>query len=311
MIKVQHLTKSYGAAKALDDLSFEVKNGEIMGFLGPNGAGKTTTMKILTGYMPPTSGRAWVNEFDVLENATEMRRTIGYLPENNPLYLDFTVEEALRYVADVHGLSAAARKSAIEKAVEQCSLQSVYYRPTEALSKGFRQRVGLAQALVSDPKTLILDEPTVGLDPKQILEIRELIKKLGKDRTVLLSTHIMQEVQAICDRVTIIHQGKVVAQGTPAELQHHSEEKLLGSLYVKLAGTIKEIEAGLKSIPGVSRVEKRDQEKKGVYGYSVGVDKGADVRAEVFELAAKSGWKLYELTPEKISLEDVFLEVTK
>jgi len=310
MIRVQNLTKSYGPSKALSGISFEVKTGQVMGFLGPNGAGKTTTMKILTGYMPPSGGRAWVNQFDVLENTPAMRQTIGYLPENNPLYLDFTVQENLHYFADIYGLGEIDRLRMIDQVVEECGLAAVFYKPIEALSKGFRQRVGLAQALISDPKTLILDEPTVGLDPRQIIEIRDLIKKLGKDRTVLLSTHIMQEVQAICDTVTIIHQGKVVAQGTPDELKHHVEGTQSATIYVKLEAPIKAAEARLKKIPGVTKVEKRDQEKRGIHGFVLFVDQGMDVRSAVFETAVAEKWKLFELVPEKISLEDVFIDVT-
>ncbi len=312
MIKVQHLTKHFGDFKALDSITFEVKAGEIMGFLGPNGAGKTTTMKILAGFMPPTSGKAIVNDHNVEEQNLEMRKQIGYLPESNPLYLDFTVEEALQYVAAMHGLNKFNTREAIARAVEQCSLESVFYKQIENLSKGFRQRVGLAQALLCDPKTLILDEPTVGLDPKQIIEIRELIQKLGKNRTVLLSTHIMQEVQAICDTVTIIHQGKVVASGTPDELKAKSEESMLGNIYIKLAaGTIKDTEAKLREIEGVKHVVKKDSEKKGVYGFTIDVENGVDVREAIFDAVVKNGWKLYEMTPQQISLEEVFLDVTK
>lgn len=311
MIKIEQLTKYYGDSRALHNVSLTVETGEIMGFLGPNGAGKTTTMKILTGYMPATSGRASVNGVDVQSQPLEARQLVGYLPENNPLYLDFTVEEALRYVASVYHIPSTEVKEHIHRVVEQCGLESVYYKSSDTLSKGFRQRVGLAQALISDPKILVLDEPTVGLDPKQIIEIRELVRALGKDRTVLLSTHIMQEVQAICDRVTIINRGEVVASGTPEELKQQSKEQPLASVYVKIAGTIKSVEAALSKIDGVESVEKTDQEKKNIYGYTVRVKPGADVRAEIFALAADKGWKLYELTPTKVSLEDVFLEVTR
>jgi ABC-2 type transport system ATP-binding protein len=311
MIKVHNLTKNYGSFKALDSISFEVKKGEIMGFLGPNGAGKTTTMKILAGYMPPTSGEAWINELSLEEKSLQIRQDIGYLPESNPLYTDFTVEEALKYVASMHRLSKSQLKEALERVVQQCSLESVYYRGLENLSKGFKQRVGLAQALVCDPQTLILDEPTVGLDPKQIIEIRDLIMKLGKNRTVLLSTHIMQEVQAICSKVTIINKGRIVAQGSPEELKEESEKKMMGVIYVKIEGAVKEIENALKKIKGVEHVETKDQEKKGIHGYNVEVKQGADVRLPIFEMAVKQGWKLYEITPERVSLEEVFLEVTK
>lgn len=311
MIKIDKLTKYYGTHKALDEISLQVRTGEIMGFLGPNGAGKTTTMKILAGYMPPNSGTAWIDDLNIEDNSLKIRQKVGYLPESNPLYYDLTVEETLNYVSEVRQIAKSGRANAIDKVVRQCGLKSVYYKPVEELSKGFKQRLGLAQALIHEPDILILDEPTVGLDPKQIIEIRDLIKKLGKDRTVMLSTHIMQEVQALCDKVTIIHKGRVVASDTPDALQHKSEEEMLGSIYVKASGTVKDIETALKKVKGVAHVNKVDSEKKGVYGFKVEIEKGADVRSAIFEAAVKDGFKLYELVPEKISLENVFIELTK
>ncbi|OIQ00449.1 hypothetical protein AUK40_00170 [Candidatus Wirthbacteria bacterium CG2_30_54_11] len=311
MIKVQKLNKFYGSFRALSDVSFEVKTGEIMGFLGPNGAGKTTTMKILAGYMPPSSGTAWINDLNIEEQSLSVRQNVGYLPEANPLYTDFTVEETLRYISEVRQIDKDAVAQAIDKVVRQCGLAGVYYKPIEQLSKGFRQRVGLAQALIHEPSILILDEPTVGLDPKQIIEIRELIKNIGASRTVLLSTHILQEVHAICDKVTIISGGRIVASDTPEGLQQKSEEQVLGSLYVKMAGTIREVESALKTVKGVTSVTKKDQEKKNINGYTVQIEKGADIRNDIFRLAKEKDLQLFELTPEKASLEDVFLELTK
>jgi ABC-2 type transport system ATP-binding protein len=311
MIRAEHLTKYYGSTKALEDVSFEVQDGEILGFLGPNGAGKTTTMKILTCFMPPTSGTAWINDVNIDEDPLAVREQMGYLPENNPLYEDFTVDQFLGYVAQARHIAPADRAKMIGKVVEECGLGEVYYKSIGHLSKGFRQRVGLAQALVHEPKILILDEPTVGLDPKQIIEVRDLIKKLGKKRTVMVSTHILQEVQAICDRVMIIDQGVIVASGTPDELKHATQETSLASIYLKVEGTLKEVEVVLKSIKGVASVHKVDEEKRGIYGYRVEIDKGADIRALLARTLADKSIPLLELTPEKISLEDVFIKLTK
>ncbi|HDS11422.1 MAG TPA: ATP-binding cassette domain-containing protein, partial [Candidatus Wirthbacteria bacterium] len=295
MIKVQNLIKMYGSFQALNQVSFEVKDGEIMGFLGPNGAGKTTTMKILTGYMPPTSGRAIINDLDIETSSMAIRQKVGYLPESNPLYLDFTVEESLKFTADIRKLPKPEIAGAIKRVVGQCGISSVYYKPIEHLSKGFRQRVGLAQALVHDPEILILDEPTVGLDPKQIIEIRDLILTLRKNRTVLLSTHIMQEAQALCDRVTIINEGKIVASDTTTNLKKLSEQKMATTIFTKIAGTNKKVIAMLGKIPGVEDVKKVEEEKKGLAGYLLSVEHGQDVRAEIFQQAVDNGCTVYEL----------------
>lgn len=311
MIRVKGLSKYYDQFHALREVSFEVGNGEIVGFLGPNGAGKSTTMKILTGYMPPSSGAAEINELDVEKSSLEVRRQVGYLPESNPLYTDFTVDEFLHYVCDIRHIPRTERESAIRRVVKDCSLEKVYYKQIDMLSKGYRQRVGLAQALIHNPSVLILDEPTVGLDPKQIVEIRDLIKKIGKNKTVLLSTHLMQEVQALCDRVIILNKGKIVATGSPSELQQQTSGQMLATLYVKVAGTIKEVETILKDIKGVQRVTKKDEEKKGLYGYEVLHDHKKDLRSDIFKAIHQNKLELYELTPRSINMENVFIELTK
>lgn len=311
MIKVNKIEKFYDSFKALHNISFQVESGEIVGFLGPNGAGKTSTMKILTGYIPPTSGEASINGLDVEQNSLDVRRQIGYLPESNPLYMDLTVEEFLKYVCQIRQLAGDKAQSAIERVVKDCGLKDVFYKQIDMLSKGYRQRVGLAQALIHDPSVLILDEPTVGLDPRQIIEIRDLIKKIGKNKTVLLITHLMQEVQALCDRVIIINKGKVVAQGSPATLQQEVAKERYTIIYLKVEGAMKKVEPLIKKIEGVKDIEKVDQEKRGLYGYKIKVESGFDVRKKIIKELYKNDLDIVELSPKTVSMEDVFLELTK
>jgi len=306
VIEVQHLTKRYGPVTAVNDISFRVERGEILGFLGPNGAGKTTTMRILTGYMPATEGKAMVAGFDVFDQPIEAKRRTGYLPETPPLYPDMTVAEYLDFVAKVKGVPSGERRQRIQQIMERTRIADVATRLTGRLSKGYRQRVGLAQALIHNPDVLILDEPTAGLDPKQIIETRELIKALAGDHTIILSTHILPEVSQTCQRVVIINKGQVVAVDTPDNLT----ARLRGSATMYLQVDTSGADAGvsLARLPGVTRVVESDR-RDGVIGYEVDSEQGRDVRREIARIVVSSGWGLLELRPMRISLEDVFLSL--
>jgi len=311
-IAVRNLTKTYGGQMAVDNISFEVKTGEILGFLGPNGAGKTTTMKILTCYMPPTAGSAEVDGLDVIEHSLAVRRKIGYLPEMNPLYHEMNVLDYLEYSAQLHGLRGGAVQHRIREMVQVCGLESVRHKDIGEMSKGFRQRVGLAQAMIHDPEVLILDEPTSGLDPNQIVEIRNLIKKLGRAKTVILSTHILSEVQATCDRVLIINEGKIVADGTPEHLQQefHGNESLTLELRAGSGDPLQEVAPHLRTLASVTDVTLL-AEKSGVSRFEVFCEKGSDVREAAFRLAVSRGWVLLEMQRKATTLEEVFHKLTK
>jgi ABC-2 type transport system ATP-binding protein len=307
VIEVQHLTKRYGRVTAVDDVTFRVERGEILGFLGPNGAGKTTTMRVLTGYMPATSGRAVVAGFDVFEQPLEAKRRTGYLPETPPLYPEMTVREYLGFVAQIKGISAGERKGRVDTAMEKTRITDMAARPCGKLSKGYRQRVGLAQALIHNPDVLILDEPTAGLDPKQIIETRELIKRLAGDHTIILSTHILPEVSQTCQRVVIINRGRVVAVDSPANLTR----RLGGAqtMYVQVDGGSEDAPSALGRIAGITRVTEVDRQD-GVVGYEVDSDAGQDLRRDIARAIVTSGWGLLELRPVRLSLEDIFLQLT-
>jgi ABC-2 type transport system ATP-binding protein len=301
-VEVKNLTKIFGAQRAVDDVTFTVERGQILGFLGPNGAGKSTTMKIATCYLPPTSGTILVNGHDVVHEPMAVRRNVGYLPEHNPLYLEMYVHEYLQFIASIYGLKGKLAKNRIQEMVELCGLTLEQGKKIGALSKGYRQRVGLAQALVHDPKVLILDEPTTGLDPNQIVEIRALIKQIGQDKTVIFSTHIMQEVAAICDRVVIINRGKLVADNDVASLQSGGKNEKV---------TLAEFEVSINlspisSIPGVIRVEQAQQNT-----YRIVSSSDADIRASIFRIAAEQNWPLVGLKQEENSLEKIFQQLTK
>lgn len=296
-IQVEKLTKIYGTQRALDEISFEAKQGEILGFLGPNGAGKSTTMKILTGYIPQTSGIAKVCGFDVSTQTMEVKKHIGYLPELNPLYTDMFVKEYLMFSAEVQGLGKDA-KSRVDEMIERVGLSLERKKKIGQLSKGYKQRVGLAQAMLHNPKVLILDEPTSGLDPNQVVEIRELIKEIGKDKTVLLSTHIMQEVESMCNRVIIINHGKIVADDNIAALQQQSKHEL--TIVVEFKNEVKE--SVLKNIEGVKVVKQKG--KKYLLKCS------ADVREQVSTISSQQGWVLLSMSLEEDSLESVFQKLT-
>jgi ABC-2 type transport system ATP-binding protein len=306
MIKAENLKKVYGAIKAVDGISFEVNKGEIVGFLGPNGAGKTTTMKILTCFIGATEGTASIAGFDVEKNSFEVRSRVGYLPENAPLYTDMDVISFLRFIAEVRGMNNGALNPRLDHITATCGLKSVLRRPIAELSKGFRQRVGLAQAMIHDPQVLILDEPTSGLDPNQIVEIRELIKNLGREKTVILSTHILPEVEATCDRAIIINEGKIVAKGTLSELSSHSQEIVVA----RIRGDKSAVESRLKSVPGADSVRFRE-EKNGLSTFEITPKKGAPAAEEVFRAVADGGFSLAELKTEGASLEDVFQRLTR
>ena len=307
MIEVQHLTKRYGRVTAVDDVSFRVEPGEILGFLGPNGAGKTTTMRILTGYMPATEGRATVAGFDVFDKPIEAKRRIGYLPETPPLYPEMTVREYLDFVARIKGVPPKEKKERVTSVMARAHVADMADRHCAKLSKGYRQRVGLAQALIHNPEVLILDEPTAGLDPKQIIETRDLIRGLAGDHTIVLSTHILPEVSQTCQRVVIINKGRVVAVDTPENLT--ARLKGAETLYVQVDAAGVDAGAALSEVPGVTRVALADQ--RGPAGaYEVESERGRDVRRELARLIVNRGWGLLELRPMRMSLEEVFLQVT-
>ena len=306
MIEVQHLTKRYGPVTAVDDVSFKAERGEILGFLGPNGAGKTTTMRVLTGYMPATDGKAIVAGYDVLEQPVEAKRRTGYLPETPPLYPDMTVFDYLTFCARIKGVPRSERATRLRNVMERTQIADVAKRHCAKLSKGYRQRVGLAQALLHNPEVLILDEPTAGLDPKQIIETRRLIKGLGGDHTIILSTHILPEVSQTCNRIVIINKGRVVAVDTPDNLT----ARLRGSetLYVQVDAMGADAEGMLSSIPGVTRVSTSDR-RDSIAGFEVDSDSGRDVRRELAAAIVNRGWGLLELRPMRMGLEEIFLKV--
>lgn len=300
-VKVESLSKIYGKQKAVNEISFEVKSGEILGFLGPNGAGKSTTMKILTCFIPQTSGKATVNGYDVETEPMAVKRSTGYLPENNPLYLDMYVKEYLSFIAGLHDVKGN-KKKLVDEMIERTGLQVEQRKKIGQLSKGYRQRVGLAQAMLHDPSVLILDEPTSGLDPNQLSEIRALIKKIGEEKTVILSTHIMQEVQAMCDRVIIINRGKLVANDTPENLQQRLSAE--SSVFVEF-----KTDPGLKKLSGIRGVS--HVQPDGNSRYKVSGNSNADLREVIFKFAVDHGFTILTLSRESSSLEDVFRKLTK
>lgn len=298
-IKVEYITKIYGEQRALDNVSFEVQTGEIVGFLGPNGAGKSTMMKILTCFIPPSAGKALVNGFDVMEQSLEVRRSVGYLPEHNPLYLDMYVKEYLGFIAGLHKLQKVEAR--VKEMIDITGLEVEQHKRIGALSKGYRQRVGLAQALIHDPAVLILDEPTTGLDPNQLAEIRDLIRRVGKEKTVMLSTHIMQEVEILCDRVIIINKGRIVTDKETETLQRGDEHRTL--VVVEFDKPVDQRK--LKSIPGVENV-------KNVKGNSwqIVTKPDKDIRPDLFKFAVDNGLSILEMQREERKLEDIFKELT-
>jgi len=307
MIEVKGLTKIYGRTVAIQDVSFSVAKGEILGFLGPNGAGKTTTMRILTGHTPPTSGIASVAGFDVVTESLEVRRRIGYLPETFGLYEDMTVDTYLLFMAEVKGVGRERRKGRMQAVIEETGLSSCANRLIRNISKGYRQRLGLAQALIADPEVLILDEPTIGLDPAQIREIRTLIKAFMGQKTILLSTHILAEVTAICNRIAIINLGRIAVVGTPEELSRRLGT--VGRLSVLAAGDPVRIRRAIEGVAAVRSVLKSENLHEGGHLFHVDVKKGSDPRKDIVSALVDAGCNLLELTTEGVSLEDVYMRV--
>ena len=305
MIEVRNLTKAYPGAQALNDISFSIAKGEIVGFLGPNGAGKSTTMKILTGFIPPTSGSATIAGFDVVKDSLEVRRRVGYLPENNPLYTEMRVGEYITFRATLRQVPSSRRAAAVDSALERCGLGDVRNRIVGHLSKGYRQRIGVADAIVHDPEIVILDEPTIGLDPNQIRHIRKVIRDLGRERTVILSTHILSEVEKMCNRVLIINRGRLVTDGTPVEILKRTKT---GRIRLDVRGEPTGARDWLRHLPTVTDVVEA----------AIGTDRSYLIEAKdhaaviqaVVRKAGEAGWEVLELGPERLSLEDAFFELT-
>ena len=307
MIEVKNLVKQYGNNFAVDDISFKVNQGDILGFLGPNGAGKSTTMNIVTGYLSATSGTVTIDGVDIMEDPIAAKSKIGYLPEHPPLYLDMTVKEYLGFVYELKK-ATQPRNAHIDEICELVKISDVYKRPIKNLSKGYRQRVGIAQAMIGNPQVLILDEPTVGLDPKQIIEIRTLIKELGERHTVILSSHILPEVQAVCDRIIVINKGKLVADDTPDNLSRNlsSDHKLR----MRIEGPDKEVKRLLKNIPGMLSVEVLGERENGVFEYDIEGEPNSDLRREIFKRLAAREWPILGMRSSEMTLEDIFLQLT-
>ncbi len=304
MIKIENLVKTYGDIRAVDNISFEVQEGEIVGFLGPNGAGKSTTMNMLTGYLSSTSGKAMIDGIDILEQPLEAKRRIGFLPEQPPLYLDMTVEEYLNFIYDLKGCKLNRRKHLLE-ICEVVRITEVYKRIIRNLSKGYRQRVGIAQALVGNPKVIIFDEPTVGLDPKQIVEIRNLIRTLGRNHTVILSTHILPEVSAVCERIVVINRGKLIANEKTEDIARVVDG--FRRLCVKIVGPVEEVLPALKAKEGIAYAECLGEREAGSHAYLIESAPGVDIRRPLFFALAERGWPMIGEESMGTNLEDVFL----
>ena len=314
MIKVEELSKNFGEVKAVNEVSFEVKEGEILGLLGPNGAGKTTTLRLISGYFYPDHGEVNIAGYNAQEEMGRVRELIGYLPEYNPIYQDFLVYDYLCYIAEMREIPASQKEQRVKDMVQVCRLNEVVHKKIGELSKGNRQRVGLAQAMINDPQILILDEPTAGLDPNQISEIRDLIKNLGKKKTLILSSHILSEVEATCDRVIIVNKGKIVADGNPKKLQSMAVNE--SRVYLKVVNSKgKDVLEVLKKLDGLKEVEldkseKSKEENQDIKSYLIKTSLDKDLRPEIFKLANKEGWVLYEMYREVISLEHIFHHLT-
>ena len=307
MINIENLSKSYGHVQAVKSISFSLSDKEIVGFLGANGAGKSTTLKIMTGYLSPSSGNVFVNDKNIIDHNLEIQKQIGYLPELNPLYGEMKVYEYLKFHAEIRGITDQNFKSALERVVSECGLQGVVHRTVGNCSKGYKQRIGLAAAMIHDPKILILDEPVTGLDPNQIVEIRQLIKKLGKEKLVLMSSHILQEIQATVDRIIIINKGEIVADGTSEELLADSQGKTQINLEIQNAeeNTIQEMKAVIPSVD-LNSINKTDESIQVVLEHG----NGSDPRKDIFDYAIKNGWTILEMSASKRNLEDIFRHLT-
>jgi ABC-2 type transport system ATP-binding protein len=308
LIEVEHLTKSYGQARAVNDISFQVEKGEILGFLGPNGAGKTTTMRVLTGYLPATNGTARIAGYDVFEQSMEVRKRIGYLPETPPLYPDMSVQDYLAFVARIKGVSSGEINRRLEEAMRMANITDKRYELIKRLSRGYKQRVGIAQSIVHNPDVVILDEPTVGLDPNQIKEVRHLIKGLAGEHTIILSTHILPEVEMTCDRVVIINKGRIAAVDTTENLttQLKSGERV----QVKIRGSQEAIRKTLEKIEAVKHIDLSPSDDSDVVGATIESEQGTDLRPQIAARVVGSGLDLLELRAVKLSLEDIFMQLT-
>ena len=307
MIKVQDLSKNYGDVQAVKSINFEIEDGEIVGFLGENGAGKTTTLKMLTGYLVPTKGNVEINDLNINDSALEIQKQIGYLPELNPLYPEMSVYEYLEFIARVRNITGKSFREALARVVERCGLQGVVHKLVSSCSKGYKQRIGLAGSMIHDPKILILDEPVTGLDPNQIVEIRELIKSLGREKLVLMSSHILQEIQATVDRIMIIHQGEIVANGTNEELMSSFKGNTILNLEVRNANenTLKDLSIAVANINVVEINEKKDH-----HLIQLEYSQETDPREDLFNYAVNSDWVILKMTPTTTDLEDVFRKLT-
>ncbi len=307
MIKVQNLIKDYGQLRAVDNISFRIPKGEIVGFLGPNGAGKTTTLKIMTCFMPPNSGNVYIDDLNIYQSSIEIRKKIGYLPEGCPLYGEMNVVDFLKFVAELRDIDKDIILKKVMEIIQTCGLQDVVHKEIGELSKGYRQRVGLAAAMIHNPKILILDEPTTGLDPNQIAEIRELIKRLGREKTVLISTHILREVEATCDRVIIIDKGKIVADGPLAEIQNsfHNQNRV----YFEIQADTKMLIDEFESLPDIDSVQLYSK-KDSLYKFYVNFSKDIDIRPDLYNFIKSKEWTLFEMRAEQRSLEDIFRQLT-
>ena len=308
MIEIQNVSKRYGNKLAVNDVIFTIKKGEILGFLGRNGAGKSTTMNIVTGYISASSGRVLLDGHDILEEPREVKRRIGYLPEMPPLYMDMTVDEYLKFVCAIKDVKPSYVKSHLDDITELIRITDVRKRLIKNLSKGYKQRVGMAQALVGNPEVVIMDEPTVGLDPKQIIKIRKLIKQLGEDHTIVLSSHILHEVADVCERVVIINQGKIVAQDTLDNLTRNISDT--SRFRLRIAGAERDVYKAIRDIPGTRSVDEMGCKEPDSYDFLVEADRGADIRRPLFNQMAKMGCPILMLRPMDIELEDIFLQLT-
>jgi ABC-2 type transport system ATP-binding protein len=309
MIKIENLTKYYGNTCAVDEISFEIRKGEVLGLLGPNGAGKTTTMRMLTCFLQPSSGDIKVKDFSIEENALEIKKLIGYLPESAPLYPDMIVYDYLRFIADVRGLDKGSVDSQIKALAGMCGINEVMHKSINELSKGYKQRVGLAHAMMNDPEILVLDEPTSGLDPNQIVEIRDIIKKIGKEKTIILSTHILSEAEATCDRIVIINKGRVVAAGATDELKREAGSDYVMQVSLK-HNNFEEISNSLRNVPEVNDVILVNDEN-GTIDVHLACSGKKDVRPEIYEVIRNSNWILLEFHMESRTLETIFRELTR
>lgn len=307
MIELVNVSKKFGGKTVVDDVTFTVNKGEIIGFLGPNGAGKTTTMRMITGFFPPSDGIVKVAGYDITKEPIKVKEQIGYMPENVPLYKELSVCDYLKFIADIKGVAKDNKKGAIERVMEETGLIDVRNSIIGKLSKGYKQRVGLAQAILNDPKVLILDEPTSGLDPKQIKEIRTLIKKMSGDRTIILSTHILPEVSVTCDKVIVINEGRIIAQDNVADLEKTFNKG--ARIHLEVEAPKGEFIKEMLSIKGVSSAEEKDEVEPGIYTYTIDTEEGADLRREIVQRIARNKWALLELKRQQLTLEDVFLKL--